>query len=566
MIVSDVDPTGGGDRRRRAIHLRLRCPRGNTRVKPSETNFDGDRKIQWTHRPLPEVFAPTKLTIKEGETPAPLEIRASPSVVIEGQWVDSKGQPKGGWSSCVFGRIDGSFWNAQAHPDAQGRFSLKVPHGLEDVQLDIIDQRARLDAAPDRQGRAAGRGPYGQARHARPRRQGDRDRPVRGADHRHQRHDEGRPADQGLQGGRRSTPSPARIAARTSTSWAAGRRRRPSRTSSTTGATGRRSMLPDREVNVTVSADGFEEASRKLTLPEGKTEEVTFVLEPKCTQGSGPMRARRRGSGRAPGDARGPAVVGRTGSSRCACRTGRRCRRVEFDRHVASLFGRLGCNAGSCHGSFQGRGGLNLSLFGHDPARDFQAIARGASGRRVNVARPRPQPGPAEGHRPGAARGGPAVRPRVVGVPGHPRLDRRRRPPRPGPAGAAGDRDPARRVAARTSGRDRPARGRRPVRRRLRGRRHPVLRPPRPGRRGRRRLDRGPSGASGPATPRWSPPTTAWSRRPASSSRPAGPSRSPRSPPPTSSTARCTPSSAPSASSPRARRPTPSSSAGSRST
>ena len=61
---------------------------------------------------------------------------------------------------------------------------------------------------------------------------------------------------------------------------------------------------------------------------------------------------------------------------------------VEFDRHVASLFGRLGCNAGSCHGSFQGRGGLNLSLFGADPARDFQAIARRASGRRVNVLDP----------------------------------------------------------------------------------------------------------------------------------------------------------------------------------
>ena len=28
-------------------------------------------------------------------------------------------------------------------------------------------------------------------------------------------------------------------------------------------------------------ADGFKAASRKLTLPEGKTEEVTFVLEPK---------------------------------------------------------------------------------------------------------------------------------------------------------------------------------------------------------------------------------------------------------------------------------------------
>jgi hypothetical protein len=61
---------------------------------------------------------------------------------------------------------------------------------------------------------------------------------------------------------------------------------------------------------------------------------------------------------------------------------------VDFDRHVASLLGRLGCNAGSCHGSFQGRGGLNLSLFGHDPAHDFQALARDALGRRVDVLDP----------------------------------------------------------------------------------------------------------------------------------------------------------------------------------
>ncbi len=45
--------------------------------------------------------------------------------------------------------------------------------------------------------------------------------------------------------------------------------------------------------------------------------------------------------------------------------------RVDFDRLVASLFGRLVCNAGSCHGSFQGRGGLSLSLFGHDPERGY---------------------------------------------------------------------------------------------------------------------------------------------------------------------------------------------------
>ena len=73
-------------------------------------------RSNWTRRPLPEVFAPTKLTIKEGETPAPLEIRALPSVVIEGHWVDSKGQPKGGWSSFVFGKMDGSFWHRPGPP------------------------------------------------------------------------------------------------------------------------------------------------------------------------------------------------------------------------------------------------------------------------------------------------------------------------------------------------------------------------------------------------------------------------------------------------------------------
>ena len=29
-----------------------------------------------------------------------------------------------------------------------------------------------------------------------------------------------------------------------------------------------------------------------------------------------------------------------------------------FQKHVSPLFGRLGCNGRSCHGSFQGRGGF----------------------------------------------------------------------------------------------------------------------------------------------------------------------------------------------------------------
>src|SRR5216683_395513 len=61
---------------------------------------------------------------------------------------------------------------------------------------------------------------------------------------------------------------------------------------------------------------------------------------------------------------------------------------VNFERHVANLLGKMGCNAGACHGSFQGKGGLYLSLFGYSPEKDFQAFTRDGMGRRVNVSEP----------------------------------------------------------------------------------------------------------------------------------------------------------------------------------
>src|SRR5579871_513418 len=67
---------------------------------------------------------------------------------------------------------------------------------------------------------------------------------------------------------------------------------------------------------------------------------------------------------------------------------GKEIREVSFERHVAPLLGRYGCNAGTCHGSFQGKGGLRLSLFGYSSAMDFTALTRDGLGRRVNVADP----------------------------------------------------------------------------------------------------------------------------------------------------------------------------------
>ncbi|MBI2826519.1 MAG: DUF1549 domain-containing protein [Planctomycetia bacterium] len=50
-------------------------------------------------------------------------------------------------------------------------------------------------------------------------------------------------------------------------------------------------------------------------------------------------------------------------------------RTVDFERHVGPLLSRFGCNAAMCHGSFQGRGGLRLSLWGRDPRSDFEALS-----------------------------------------------------------------------------------------------------------------------------------------------------------------------------------------------
>ena len=46
----------------------------------------------------------------------------------------------------------------------------------------------------------------------------------------------------------------------------------------------------------------------------------------------------------------------------------------DFQKHVVPLLGRLGCNGRSCHGSFQGRGDLRLSLFGYDFQMDHNSL------------------------------------------------------------------------------------------------------------------------------------------------------------------------------------------------
>lgn len=46
----------------------------------------------------------------------------------------------------------------------------------------------------------------------------------------------------------------------------------------------------------------------------------------------------------------------------------------DFQRHLVPLLGKLGCNGRACHGSFQGRGGFRLSLFGYDFKMDHEGL------------------------------------------------------------------------------------------------------------------------------------------------------------------------------------------------
>jgi hypothetical protein len=61
---------------------------------------------------------------------------------------------------------------------------------------------------------------------------------------------------------------------------------------------------------------------------------------------------------------------------------------VSFVRDVMPTISKLGCNAGTCHGSAKGKNGFKLSLRGYDPLADHQALTDDLEGRRFNRAAP----------------------------------------------------------------------------------------------------------------------------------------------------------------------------------
>lgn len=62
---------------------------------------------------------------------------------------------------------------------------------------------------------------------------------------------------------------------------------------------------------------------------------------------------------------------------------------VAFETEVMAIFSKAGCNAGACHGKAEGKNGFKLSVFGFDPAADFEALMKETRGRRIFPASPR---------------------------------------------------------------------------------------------------------------------------------------------------------------------------------
>lgn len=58
---------------------------------------------------------------------------------------------------------------------------------------------------------------------------------------------------------------------------------------------------------------------------------------------------------------------------------------ISFQHETLAVITKQGCNAGSCHGSPEGKGGFSLSLFAFDPKVDKRALVRGGFNRRTNV-------------------------------------------------------------------------------------------------------------------------------------------------------------------------------------
>jgi beta-lactamase regulating signal transducer with metallopeptidase domain/protocatechuate 3,4-dioxygenase beta subunit len=115
-------------------------PAGNYNVYPQEHGYDPSKDDKRPEkRPLEAVFIRQNVELKGGPEAEPIEVRAVPHVVIEAQYYDSKGKKTRGHAGHMFGRPNKTgFWFGQAKMDQDGKMTMLVPHGINEAKLSLM--------------------------------------------------------------------------------------------------------------------------------------------------------------------------------------------------------------------------------------------------------------------------------------------------------------------------------------------------------------------------------------------------------------------------------------------
>jgi len=247
-------------------------PAGDYRIIPEEHRDDPLTRDRTVY-PVPGVFLPKRVTLKEG-VPASIEVQAVPHVVFHSQYFNSTGEKTSGHAIHVFGRMDQDYWFGQGRPDPQGTIALRIPHGLQNVRVQLMTNEhgsLRFRRGPDK--------PLEN-------RQNDIEfgtlnDDVEGFEIIRYRAPVAlvKPVDeagQPIQGAKVSAAYP----------W--GKQRYVLEGEARSDVTFERQndgrfrseqLLPDEEVTFTATAAGYEAASEKLKLPEGETKELVLTLK-----------------------------------------------------------------------------------------------------------------------------------------------------------------------------------------------------------------------------------------------------------------------------------------------
>lgn len=119
---------------------------------------------------------------------------------------------------------------------------------------------------------------------------------------------------------------------------------------------------------------------------EDRTRDATYVVEPAdlaSIDATGLVGGRRDGTGTLTATVADRSVTMAVSVSGMSSPP-----QIDFLRDVRPVLTKAGCAAGACHAAQHGQGGFKLSVFGHDPVADHDAIALAGRGRRVHRAHP----------------------------------------------------------------------------------------------------------------------------------------------------------------------------------